>query len=351
MSFTRPTLTEVDARVRSDIEATMDAVPIVRRGTVLASLARGLAGAAVSLFGHINWVYLQIFPDTADSAHLERHAGFYNIIRAEPAPATGTVTLTGATGASIASGTALGDETGLAFETTASAVIASGTAAVPIRASTTGSAGNLDQGTRLVLLSPVTDVDTEGLVASPGLANGADAESDDRLLQRLLARLRRPPHGGAAHDYEVWAKEVPTITRVWVTSESRGAVSVRVVADDKPDGPLPSSGEIAAVQAIIDKATNRPVTAEVTVLAPVLLPVNVALSVTPDTPEIRAAVIVQLSELLTREGAPGTVIPVSHVRESISLTAGEHDHVLTAPAADITPAAGQMPVLGTVVFS
>jgi len=186
-------------------------------------------------------------------------------------------------------------------------------------------------------------------VAAPGLAGGADAESDARLLDRLLLRLRRPPHGGAAHDYVQWALEVPGVTRVWPVSESVGAVTVRFAVDGAPHGPAPNSGEIAAVQAYID--ARRPVTAEVTALAPVLLPVDVTLSVTPDTTAVRAAVVAGLEALFAREGAPGATILLSHVREAVSLSIGETDHVVAAPAADVEPGPGEMPVLGTVTFT
>ncbi|MEM1299394.1 MAG: baseplate J/gp47 family protein [Pseudomonadota bacterium] len=349
MSFSRPDLTTLDRRIRSDIEANMDAVPIVRRGSVLAGIARGLAGAAHSIFGHVDWVYKQVFADTADSEQLERHAGFYAIARAAPAQATGQASATGTDGTVIDVGARLGHENGLEFQTTEAAVIAGGTATVAIEAVARGSDGNLTGGERLVFLEPPDGLDSDAAVAAPGLAGGADAESDDRLRQRLLERLRRPPQGGAAHDYVAWAKSVPGITRVWVTSESLGAVTVRVVADDAMHGPAPNAGELAAVQTAIDAV--RPVTADVTVAAPVLLPVDVTLSVTPDTPEVRAAVEASLAALILRAGAPGAQIPFTHIAEAISLAPGETDHLLTAPAADIVPAVGEMPVLGVVTFT
>ena len=42
---------------------------------------------------------------------------------------------------------------------------------------------------------------------------------------------------------------------------------------------------------------------------------------------------------------------LSHIREAISLAAGEVDHVLAAPAADIAAGPGEMPVLGVVTFT
>lgn len=348
MSFERPSLTEIDRRSRADVEANMDAVPIVRRKSVLAGLVRGVAGLAHMGFGHIDWVYRQLFPDTADSAQLERHAGFRGIVRGEPDVARGSAVLTGVDDSVIPSGTDLGHDSGLDFITTAAGVIVGGTATVPIRAVAIGAAGNLPSGDRLVLLSSVPGIDSDAAVAEPGLAGGADAESDERLLQRLLLRIRQPPHGGAAHDFIDWALSVAGVTRVWVTREQTGVVTVRFVVDNAPHGPVPNDGEVDAVRAFIDE--RRPVAAEVIVAGPGLLVVNHQLSIEPDTPDVRTAVRAGLAELYQRDGAPGAVIPLTHIAAAISAAPGEFDHDLVAPAADIEPGVGVMPVLGNVVF-
>lgn len=350
MSFPRPTLTDIDRRIRSDIEAEMPEVPIVRRGSVLAALARGLAGAAHSVFGFGGWIYAQVFPDTADSANLERHAGFHGIFRHDAARATGEVSLTGTNGTIVPAGTALSGADGIELVTTEDAVIAVGVAVAPVEASEVGAAANLEEGAAVTLQSPIAGVDSAGTVAAPGLAGGADRESDARLLQRLLLKLREPAHGGAAADYVQWALAVGGVTRVWVAGGEAGlgTVVVRFAVDDAPHGPAPNAGEVAAVQAALDAV--RPVTADVRVFAPVLVAENITLSVTPDTAEVRAAVEAELAALFLTESAPGQRIYRTHVAEAISRAAGEEDHTLTVPAGDIEPAAGEMPVLGTVTF-
>jgi uncharacterized phage protein gp47/JayE len=98
------------------------------------------------------------------------------------------------------------------------------------------------------------------------------------------------------------------------------------------------------------------VTADVTVFAPTPVKLDFTISLTPDTTAARAAVQAELEDLLLREAEPedgdgsGTIL-VSHIREAISLAAGETDHALTAPAADVTLAAGEMSVMGTITWS
>lgn len=352
MTFERPTLTKIDARVRADIESTIDEVPIVRRGTILAGIARGLAGASHALHGHIDWVYLQIFPDTAESAQLERQAGFHGLVRAEPARSSGSALITGTNGTVLPAGSTFGHASGLEFVTTEAAVIAGGAAAVPIEAVEFGAIGNLDAAERLVFLSPVGGIGNEATIADPGLAGGADTESDGRLLDRLLLKLRRPAHGGAAHDYIQWAREIPGVTRVWVDGAGiagLGRVIVRFAVDDAPHGPAPNEGEVAAVQTYLEQV--RPVTAEVEVVAPILTGIDVTLSITPDTAAVREAVTTSLNELFEREGAPGEVILLTHIAEAISTAPGETDHALQVPAANVQPGVGEIPVLGQVTFA
>lgn len=349
MSFERPSITIIDRRIRADMEANMDAVPVVRRGSVLAGIARGQAGASHELHGHLNWNYRQLFPDTAESPALERQAGFYGIVRGAAAASSGVATITGDNGAILRAGAIMADEDGREYAVVADTVITGASGEAPVIASDMGAAGNLEPGARLVLLVASSGIDREAEVAAPGFAGGADTETDARLLQRLLLRLRKPPHGGAAHDYEAWALEVPGVTRVWPVSESIGAMTVRFVVDGAPHGPAPTAGEVAAVREYIE--ARRPVTvADITVSGPVLLPIDHRLRIVPDTAATRVAALDALRVLYLLEGEPGRVIPLTHVAEALSLAAGEYDHDLQLPAGDIVPLPGEMPVLGEVTF-
>ena len=105
----------------------------------------------------------------------------------------------------------------------------------------------------------------------------------------------------------------------------------------------------AAVQDYIDE--RRPVTAQVTVLAPVAVPLALTIALTPDTTAVRAAVTAELQDLLRRDAKPGGTILISRIREAISVSAGEQNHVLTVPSVDVTHAAGEMPTLGTITWA
>jgi uncharacterized phage protein gp47/JayE len=111
---------------------------------------------------------------------------------------------------------------------------------------------------------------------------------------------------------------------------------------------IPDAGEIETVRTHIMQ--RRPVTAEVYVVAPQPMPVAMRLSVRPDTPAVRAAVQAELADLYRRVGAPGVRLPLTHIREAISLAAGEQDHDLQIPSSDVQPGPAQIPVLGLITW-
>lgn len=78
--------------------------------------------------------------------------------------------------------------------------------------------------------------------------------------------------------------------------------------------------------------------------------VDVTLRIAPDTSAVREAVKAELHDLFTREAEPGITLLRSHIDEAVSITAGEEDHLLISPAANVIPANGELPVLRSVLF-
>ena len=350
MPFNRPSLPELIARIGSDIESRLPGTDARTRRSNLAVLARIEAGVAHGLYGYLDHIARQVIIDTADSDVLERWAAVWGLSRRSAINASGVVVFSGNNGTLIPAGLVLQRADGLQFLVAVTSSITSGTAQVLVTATEPGDLGNTEPATPLALAAQVLGLSGVATVGSGGIVSGADVESDDSLRARLLTRIQQPPHGGAAHDYVQWALEVPGVTRAWVHPLWMGAGTVGVVfVRDNDPSPIPDSPEVAAVQAYIE--ARRPVTAEVYVIAPTPLVVPVTLSVTPDTPAIRAAVAAELVDVFRREATPGVTLRISHLREAVSLAAGEEDHVITAPAGDVVATAGQMPVLGTITWA
>lgn len=350
MAFIRPTLTEIIDRVLADLSSRLLGVDgAVLRRSVLGILGRALAGASHEIHGRLDYLARQIFPDTAEKLYLERWASVWNVLPKPAEYATGLVTFTGVNGSVILAGTILQRQDGVLFETTVEVAISSGTVTTAVIAVDAGAAGNTDEDIALSLQQPVTGVQVTATVAAGGLAAGSDAETDESLRARVLARIRKPPQGGAGYDYVAWALEVPGVTRAWVypAEMGLGTVTVRFVRD-LDASLIPDTPEVTAVYDYIEY--RRPVTAELFVVPPVAVAQNFNIQLSPDTTAIRAAVQAEVIDLIAREAEPGGTILISRLREAVSTAAGESDNVVVSPSANITRTTGQITVPGTFTF-
>lgn len=348
MSFARPTLSDLIARVRGDFAARIPGADGQLRHSLLDVLARTHGGALAGVYGYIDWLARQLMPDTAEAEHLERWASIWGVRRKAAVPARAVVLALGTDGAVIAQGTAALRIDGAEYRVVTAATIVAGEALVSLEASAAGPDFDLSVGDVLTLANAVVGVTAS--LAVDSVSNGGVAEEDDAaLLARLLARIRLQPQGGAAHDYVAWALAQPGVTRAWAWPGwmGLGTVGLSFVIDGREDI-LPTVPEVAAVQAALDLL--RPVTAQLHVFAPTAFPINVVLRVAPDTPEVRAAISAELDDFFARDAEPGGTIYLSRIREAISLAAGEFSHVLELPDSEVTAPAGQLPMLGTVSF-
>jgi uncharacterized phage protein gp47/JayE len=312
--------------------------------------SRIIAAASHELHGHLAFISDQVLYDTAEAEFLERWASIWlSTPRKTAVVASGNVSFTGVNGTVIPATTLLVRADGAEFYTLADATISAGVTTAVVNASLAGQAGNTLVGTVLAMASPVAGVGSDVRVSAGGLTQGADIEDDISLRARLVSRIQQPPQGGAAHDYVTWALEVPGVTRAWVYPKELGVgtVTVRFVRDDDVSL-IPDAAEVLAVQTYIDNL--RPVTADLIVVAPAPVSLNFTIAVTPNTLAVKAAVEAELKDLLTREASPGATILLSHIREAISIAAGENNYTMSVPSADITHSTGQMAVMGVITW-
>ncbi|MDZ7804346.1 baseplate J/gp47 family protein [Thiohalophilus sp.] len=353
MPFNRPTLQTLIDRLQTDIESRLPGTDARLRRSALNVLARVQSGLAHGLYGNLDWLAKQVVPDTAEAEILERFATWWGITRKSATPAVGNIAITGTDGSVIPAGTLWQRSDGAEFSTDEEVTIASGTATAAVTASEAGADGNTTAGSTLSIVSPIAGVDSSATVDGDGLSNGTDQETDDQLRDRLRQRVQEPPEGGAISDYKAWSREVEGVTRVWVMPQWDGAgtVGVYVVRDDDDDF-IPDAAEITAVQDYID--ARRPVTADVTVYAPTPVAVDMTIQLSPNTSTVQSAVEAQLQDLFLRadveDGNGSGTILLSHIREAISQAAGELDHVLVTPDADVTFSAGEIGTLDTITW-
>ncbi len=348
MSFARPTLTELIARAQDDIDARLPGADSRLRRSAVGVLATTHAGAVHGLYGFLDYLARQILPDTAEAAELERHASIWGVSRKPATLSAGSATATGVNGSIIPAGAVLQRAGGLEYVTQAEATIAAGVATLSLASSAAGVATVASAGAKLTFVSPVAGVAAQVVVAGDGLTGGAEAESDALLRERLLARIRQAPEGGALHDYKAWTLQVAEVTRVWVFPGWMGAgtVGIAFMMDGRVD-PFPLEADVEAVEAHL--AVLAPVTADLVVFSPTPAPINpVITGLTPDDAETRAAVAAEIDDLLFREASPAGTILLSQLRAAISQAAGETDHVLASPVANFVPGPAELAVRGVI---
>lgn len=351
MPFNRPTLPALITRIEGDIQSGIDATAPLLANSVLRVLARVFAAAVHLLYGREVWISQQVIPDTAEEEYLERWAAIYGIYRIPATFAEGSLTVTGIDETVIPEGTIFVAEGELEYVSTADATIDGTNASVLVTCSTAGAIGSLSDGQALTLLSPIAGLESSAVAEGEGLVAGFDAESDDELRARLLRRIQDPPHGGALPDYIAWAYECPTVraARAWAYANFLGPGTVGVTFAMDREDPIPTEEEVDDMTDYIE--SKRPVTAQVSVFAPIAQPIDFTIALTPSTVAAKAAVEQALKDFLLDEGAPGSVIYKSRLNEAISGADGEIDHVMTVPAANITLSSTHLATLGDITWA
>ncbi len=361
MPFSRPTLSELVTRIRADIQTRITGATSLFRRSTLKAKAIVWAGIAHELYGYLDFQADQLFILSSDSERLNSQADEYGIVRTAAVEAIGEGDTTGTNGIAIPEGTELRATSGQKYDTDAEVTIAGGVATLEFTAQIAGADGNDDPAIILTFTSPIAGVGSTVTVSADGITGGADEEEDDDLRERVLARKRQPPHGGADFDYEAWALEVGGVTRVWTFPQYQGVGTIGVAFVRDGDTPIiPNATQRAAVRSYIVEHTDPgtgltvgcPVTAEpgLFIIELNLLAVNFEIGLYPNTVAVQAAVTNELTALILREGGPGETIYLSEITEAISIANGEERNRTVNPIAEVTAALNQVHTLGIITF-
>ncbi len=314
--------------------------------------ANAVAASIEGLYEHQKWITRQLFPDTADTDYIERHASLRDITRKAAGYASGSVRFNGEVGSEVPLGTEMKISTGVAYVTTAADVIgAGGTVDIAAQAVVAGSGGNRAADTRLTLSSAPEGVQSRATIVT--MTGGTNAELDDELVARVLFDMRFPPMGGAEHDYYKWAMEVVGVTDAYIFTQRRVVNGVDVVIETT--GGLPSAQLIADVAAYID--AQRPPCVDLLVMGPTLVTVDIAAVLTLSGTTLADATTRINSVLQAYFGTlhVGDVVARSQLISLMMGVPGVTDVNLTAPAANVVPLADathtELAELGSVVLT
>lgn len=358
MAFARPTYDELVTRVSGDMRSQLLAAgkradPLLRRSKMWV-LARVYAAVYHVLYGVLDWVSRQILVSTAtDIDYVIEHGRTDGVEQKLATKASGVLRFSGTPTTAIADGTTVVREDGVTYVTTDAGVVGGGgTVDIAAEASEAGADGNMTSGTTLTMASTIAGIDAEVEWVS-GFDAGTDDETVDALRDRVLARRRETPHGGAAGDYEMWSLEVAGVFRALAIPLARGAGTVDVVflhTGGTGIG-IPTSGQIEDVDDYLNGAGRRPVTADMLVRAPTEVDVDFDFgSLDPDTGPIRTAIEEALDDLFLEKALTTTTINPSDFYTAIAAVEGLDGFDLDLPASAATCAEDEVLVRGTMTW-
>lgn len=360
MPWTTPALKDVRALVRDAIRGRLPGADASIPNSVLRVMSDAMGALCHLTLQFIDWLSLQLIPDTAETMWLDRHANIWLVNfdgttgRKVASLASGTANFTGVAGTILPQGTQLAYnqyQQIIGYETLNQIVIGDLPSPANVRALDPGSAGNRTGGDALAILEAPVGVDSEAIIVV--MDGGADQETDEELRYRLLERIRQPPQGGDAEDYVNWSLRVVGVTRAWCSPLEMGigTVTVRFMMDDlRADNngfPLPE--DVEAVSGYLD--TVRPVAVkDFFVVAPIPFPIDLRIEyLDSDDESTRAAITQSLLGEFEQRAKPGQKWYRAWTDEGIINAPGVNAYQLVA--SDVAmPSPGHMPILGDIRY-
>jgi uncharacterized phage protein gp47/JayE len=366
-----PTLKEVRSLVRDAIEGQLPGADANIPNSVLRVVSDVQGALCHLVLQYVDWLSLQLLPDTAEAQWLDRHAQIW-LVNADGStgrklatPAQGEVILLARSSIFVPAGTEFTYATTGNYATTTDVLLQANTPAnAPVIALTPGAASNLDPGTILgtTLAGISVTVDPNGLIG------GTDTETDDELRMRVLMRIREPPMGGDADDYVQWALAVPGVTRAWCSplEMGMGTVTVRFMMDDlraTPGNPLtdgfPLQQDITAVANYLNSV--RPVAVkDFFVVAPIPEPINFTVAnLNTSDADVQGAIVVSVTAMLKQKAAPAFALNGVGQPAQTIYAAWVSDAILQTPGVEyfdlimndhVMPTMGSLGVMGTATF-
>jgi len=340
--------------VRDNVQASLPGADASVPNSVMRVMSDAQGGLCHLTLQYIDWLALQLLPDTAETEWLDRHGDIWlvnsdgTIGRKQATFSEGILEFTGVDGSIVPAGCRLSDA--IDYETTAQITIGTGPTEAPARALAAGEIGNLELGQTIGLLDAFPGVDSTATVVT--MTGGVETEKDDDLRLRILQRIQNPAMGGSKANYVTWALAVPGVTRAWAESEQGpGTITVRFLMDElrADDDGWPQPPDVIAVKDYIDKM--RPVTVKDSyVVAPIKQFIDVTIqNLLPESAQ--GDVEASLRQMLFEQAAPGQTIYAAWISYAVMNAANVQSFSMTWPVADyVMPSLGHMGVLGTLRF-
>ncbi len=313
--------------------------------------ASGFASALLGLYHYFGWGINQMSPESATLDNLIRFGTVRGVLPKLAVRASGTLQLTGTPGAVLPSGAQLtvGNVT---YRTTDQATVANNNmAVVAVVAIDAGIIGNQPGNTPASLQSAPLGLQSAATLVS--MRGGKEAESHASYLARVLDRLRTPPAGGNAKDYQRWALEVEGVTfaQVFPLRRGLGTVDIAILSG----GAAASDALRHSVADYIDAHSPAGCSNGVVTFTPLVIDITAQIIVAAgvDIAVARASAALALTTYFSAL-QPGVTVSRSRLLSILADVSGVTDVSLTAPAASVPvlvdAAHLQLATLGNMVW-
>lgn len=158
---------------------------------------------------------LEIFPDTASRAFLDKHGDLIGLARKPATSAVLTLAVTGSGSSTWATTNQLAATTGLLYAPNISGALVAGVGTADVTALTKGIATNQAIGAVLTWVSPPAGINTIATVTAI-VTVAADEETDADYATRIIAWWRERPGAGNRADFLQWIESRSGIAQGYV---------------------------------------------------------------------------------------------------------------------------------------
>ncbi|QEY34609.1 baseplate J/gp47 family protein [Caproiciproducens galactitolivorans] len=324
-----------------------------REGSYTNNLISPVALQIWKVYQGMNALLPIAYVDETSGEYIDKRAGEHGITRKPGTKAHAKLTFTGSDGTAIPAGTVFLTPDGLEYITSDDVTITEGSATATAAAAEVGEAYNVPAGSIVNQYNSISGLTSVTNVEAA--TGGTDPESDKSLVTRYYNYLQKPVTSGNTHHYEQWALEVNGVGAVKVTplANGPGTVGVMIVGPEKQ----PVSAEVvSACAAHIEE--QRPIGPLVIVESASALNIDVSVTVTTDTSTTAAQVqkdfSAKLDTYLKSIAFVKYQVLINQIIYILMGVDGVTDFsslTVNGGAENITIAANQVPVLGTVVVN
>jgi len=289
------------------------------RHSLLKVFAAVDAGILHQNLGDLDFLALQLFPDTAEGDYLRQHWAS-RVTPLYAIGANGEALLKGIPNKPVPAGLVFASASGERYYTEKAYKIgAEGTAAVTVKSQGTGLNTNLAQGEELSIVSSIpAGIESKAVVIGKGIIGGADAESDEEYLARVLLWLRNPVRYGKTGHFAAWARDAsPEVSNAWEYKSFGffGALMIQVISGNQLTGVFPVDN-IAEVTNYINKEAP-PIIFTVRTPQIINLDPTVSLPSLEDTQANRKIAANRMKAFLQLAAMPGVQVTAGALRSAI----------------------------------